>query len=202
MNWNQANEWEREWHGNCANSYNEETKQYIYAHHMGLDRYKTSRYGQVGWDFGEQAILDVGGGPYSLLLKAKAARMTVVDPCRYPEWVAVRYAGCGIDFLNIKAESMDFDQPFDEVLLYNCLQHTEDPEAIINKIWQNAKTIRVFEWINEPISQGHIHTLTREDLDKWLGAEGTVHELNQNPCIGTAYTGIFAGMYWSQDDEG
>lgn len=199
QNWIEANEWERQWHGSCANSYNEETKQYIYAHHMGLDKYATNNFGQRGWDFGDQSILDVGSGPYSILLKSKAARMVAIDPCQYPEWISVRYAACGIDFINIKAEMMAFDEGFDECLIYNCLQHTEDPEKILERAWLHSKMIRVFEWIDEPISDGHIHTLTERDLNKWLNGEGRVLDLNQNPCIGRAYVGIFPGMYWQSD---
>src|SRR5439155_19676593 len=42
MTWTEANKWECEWHGDCANSYNEETKQFIYAKLMGLDTYATN----------------------------------------------------------------------------------------------------------------------------------------------------------------
>lgn len=38
--WAQAQEWERDWHGNCANSFHEEQKQYVYAQRMGLDEFK------------------------------------------------------------------------------------------------------------------------------------------------------------------
>jgi len=36
MVWQDDNEWERNWWGNCINTYWEETKQCIYASKMGL----------------------------------------------------------------------------------------------------------------------------------------------------------------------
>jgi hypothetical protein len=196
--WIQANQWERQWHGNCANSYNEETKQYIYAHHMGLDQYATNYYGQRGWDFGDQIVADIGCGPYSILLKSKARIKISIDPCPYPEWVKMRYSAADVLFKNSKAEDMEFDDIIDECIIYNCLQHTEDPELIIKKAKQFSKLIRLFEWIDEPVSDGHIHTLTEEKLNAWLQGQGKVIHLDQNPCVGLAYAGIFPGDHYQQ----
>jgi hypothetical protein len=201
MNWIEANEWERQWHGNCVNSYNEETKQYIYARLMGLDQYATNYYGQRGWDFGDKTILDIGCGPYSLLLKSKALKRVAVDPCAYPDWIKSRYNECGIAFMNIKAEDMAFTHLFDECIIYNCLQHTEDPELIIKKALEYAAIVRIFEWIDEPVSDGHIHVLTEEKLNAWLSGEGKVIDLNQNPCVGRAYFGIFKGNNFQKHSE-
>lgn len=193
MTWEDANNWERDWHGTCANSYNEETKQYIYARLMGLSVYAVNHYGQRGWDFGNRSVLDVGCGPYSILLKSMARKMVAIDPCQFPEWIYVRYAGCNIDFMNIKAESMSFDEIFDECLLYNCLQHTEEPAQIIANMRKYARVIRVFEWIDEPISDGHIHVLTEQSLNMAFNGEGRIVQLNDGPCVGRAYHGIFPG---------
>lgn len=194
--WEQANKWEREWHGSCANSYNEETKQYIYARYMGLDHYAFNYYGQRGWNFGSKSILDIGGGPYSILLKSKSTgSLAVVDPCPYPSWVKMRYQQCGILFLNIMAEKLTpplYD--VDEILIYNCLQHTEDPELIIKNALKFAKIVRIFEWIDEPVSPGHLHMLTEENLNAWLCGEGRVKQLNEGPCVGKAFFGIFKGI--------
>jgi 2-polyprenyl-3-methyl-5-hydroxy-6-metoxy-1,4-benzoquinol methylase len=197
--WEQANQWERQWHGDCANSYNEETKQYIYARLMGLDKYAVNYYGQRGWDFGDQSVLDIGCGPYSILLKSKATLKVGVDPCPYPEWVKMRYKECGVEFYNIKGEEINCFNNFDECLIYNCLQHTEDPQKILQKAWENSKVIRIFEWINEPVSDGHIHVLTEEKLNAWLSGEGKVIDLNQDPCVGRAYYGIFPGLHYNQN---
>ena len=195
--WKEAQDWELDWHINQQfNTFNEELKQYTYAALMGLGVYASNHYGINGLDFGDKSILDVGGGEVSMLLKSKAKRRVVVDPLPYPKWVKMRYKEAGIQFLNIKAEEMDFDEVFDEAIIYNCLQHTEDPELIIKKMIQYSKLVRIFEWIDEPISPGHIHILTEEKLNEWLMGEGKVVTLNQNPCVGKCYFGIFKGYHY------
>lgn len=197
--WQQANEWERQWHGDCANTHNEETKQYIYARYMVLDEYLTDFYGRKGWDFGDKTILDCGSGPCSILLKSKAAYRFCIDPCNFPDWVLWRYAECGIVFINEQAEnSRAFTEGrvFDEILLYNCLQHTDNPEKIISNLLATSKIIRVFEWIDTGVSDGHLHNLTQEKMDAWLGAEGKVAYINEYPVVGRAYYGIFKGEHY------
>jgi 2-polyprenyl-3-methyl-5-hydroxy-6-metoxy-1,4-benzoquinol methylase len=195
--WEEAQTWEKEWHDKQQfNTYNEETKQYIYASLMGLNQYKTNYYGIVGWDFGEQSVLDVGGGESSILLKSNASKKVVVDPLDYPNWVKMRYAEARINFQNIKAEKINFSETFDIGLLYNCLQHTEYPNIIANKMRKYCKVIHVFEWINEGVSDGHIHNLTEGKLNEWFGGEGKTGALNQYPCIGQYYCGVFKGEYY------
>jgi 2-polyprenyl-3-methyl-5-hydroxy-6-metoxy-1,4-benzoquinol methylase len=191
--WQEANKWELDWHGDCINSYNEETKQYIYAQYLGLNQYATNYYGQRGWDFGDKKILDMGCGPYSLLLKSKALLKMGVDPCPYPKWVGMRYDEADVRILQLKGEDLNIDITFDEVLLYNCLQHTEDPAKICKNILKRAKIVRVFEWVDTGTADGHIQDLTEEKLNMWLEGEGKVEYINQYPVVGKAYYGIFKG---------
>jgi len=186
MTWQDHQQWEAEWHmhnNNCANSYNEETKQYNYAHKMGLDRFITNWFGAKGWDFGDNLVLDVGGGPYSLLLKSKAKKMVIVDPCTYPNWTQVRYKECGIEVIKKKAEDMDFNYHFDIILCYNVLQHTENPELICKKMLEYGATIYFFDWVGVGNTPGHPQVLEAEKLDMWLNGKGTVE--------GNAYFGVF-----------
>ena len=193
--WDKAQEWESKWHGNCANTYNEETKQYIYAEYMGLNEFATNWYGRRGWNFGSRSVIDIGGGPCSMLLKSEAKERFVVDPCLYPAWVRARYEDTRIRYLRMKAE--DFlekifvKEKVDLALIYNVLQHTEDPEKIIANARRIANEIRIFEWIDTPINEGHIHTLTSENLDRWLGGKGKSQFINRSPVVGKAYYGIF-----------
>ena len=192
--WNKAQEWESKWHGNCANTYNEETKQYIYAQYMGLDEFKTNWYGRRGWDFGNRSVIDIGGGPCSILLKSDANYRVVVDPCNFPDWVHSRYIQIGVVFFNIKAEDINqlrFQEPLNIALIYNVLQHTENPEKIIANARKIANEIMIFEWVDTPINEGHIHTLTQAKLDEWLGGHGKCEFINRNPVVGKAYYGIF-----------
>ena len=83
---------------------------------------------------------------------------------------------------------------YDEVWLYNVLQHTQDPEKIIRNAQRAGRIIRIFEWIETRISinEGHPHSFTEQQLNEWLGGEGKVETLNgQANCWGKCYYGIF-----------
>jgi hypothetical protein len=194
--WEEAQTWEKEWHGNCVNSYNEETKQYIYTTLMGLDVYKTNYFGQIGWDFGDKNIIDVGCGPYSILMKSNAKLKVGVDPCDYPKWVKMRYEASDVKFLQIPAEELKIKYVFDEALIYNCLQHTIHPKKIIENVLACSKIVRIFEWVEQGISDGHIHDLHADELDEWLGGSGKTEYINIGPCVGMAYWGVFKGRHY------
>ena len=96
--------------------------------------------------------------------------------------------------MNIKAEDYNPKlMEFDEAWIYNCLQHTDDPKKIVKKIRASSKIIRVFEWVETGTAPGHIHNLTKKNLDKWFGGEGKVELINENGCYGTCYYGVFKG---------
>lgn len=186
MTWKDHQQWEAEWHmhnNNCANSYNEETKQYNYASKMGLNKYLANWFGAKSFDFGENTVIDVGAGPYSLLLKSKAKRMVALDPCTYPHWTEVRYAECGVDLVKAEAETVEFSERFDIALCYNVLQHVKDPAQICENMRRFAKVIYFFDWIGVGGTAGHPHILEAEKLDLWLGGKGTVE--------GNSYFGVF-----------
>ena len=56
-------EFEKEYWGNCANTFDEDQKHYVYAKFMELPRMHYS------FDAKGKRILDIGGGPSSMLLK-------------------------------------------------------------------------------------------------------------------------------------
>lgn len=195
--WEEAQKWEAEWHDTCINSYNEETKQYIYTRFMGLDEYKVNYYGQIGWDFGEKSVLDVGCGPYSILMKSKGKVKHGIDPCDYPQWVYERYKCADVLLHKIPAE--DFTSPsiiYDEALIYNCLQHVIDPKKIIDNVLACSKLVRIFEWVDNGISDGHLHDLHADELDEWLGGTGKSNYIEIGPCVGKAYWGVFKGKHY------
>ena len=182
--WEVAQRWEQSWwERNTAeftNTLGEEMKQLGYAEVMGLDIDKTDGRWIEG---GNKSILDIGGGPTSLLLKVRGAkRRVVIDSMKLPDWVIQRYKGAGIDYCNMMAEDAEPDNWdkgfFDEVWFYNLLQHTDNPEKIVKNALSLAKRIRVFEWINTIKNIGHPHILTVTKLNEWFGAEGTVGEFN------------------------
>ena len=192
VSWHEHQKWEKEWHDNCINSYFEETKQIIYAKKMGLvaisDRGKFPSYDVKG-----KSILDIGGGAYSILLKCiNVKEAAIVDPCNYPDWIYARYKVLGIEVLKMMAEDLKGGSSFDEVWIYNCLQHTKDPKKIIENAKRQAKTIRIFEWVKHGVSIGHPQNLHAADLNEWLGGVGTVEEIYYaNSHLGHGYFGVF-----------
>jgi hypothetical protein len=181
---------ESKYWGNCCNTFDEDQKHYVYARYMGLK--------QVGYSFDVEGktIIDIGGGPTSMLLKTInlgnpnfTGCGLVVDPLEYPKWTYDRYAAKGIDCLVFRGEDV-IEEGFDECWIYNCLQHTDDPELIIKNALKSAKTLRLFEWIDIPAHEGHPVELTRENLNKWIGKAGYTLRLAESGCYGIAYYNV------------
>ncbi len=178
---------EANWWGDCANTYAEECKQLAYARMMGLD--PGAWFGGVPWpsyDMQGRSVLDIGGGPVSMLLKCvNLGEAVVVDPCHYPDWTLDRYEEHGVEVMRLTAEEFFEDIPqgmtddFDEAWLYNVLQHTIDPEVIVHGMMERARTVRIFEWVDTAVTPGHPHVLRAEDLERWVGAKGTIEVLDE-----------------------
>ncbi len=185
-----THDFERDFWSNCCNSYNEETKQLLYLKLMGFHPTPTWR---TPWSFdGDgKSYIDIGGGPVSVLLKfenRKRGGSFVVDPGDYPNWVAARYGAADIMFLHARGEDIVDASTFDVALIYNCLQHTEDPERIIANAKACSKQLKMFEWIDTPPHEGHPQTLTEALLSSWSGQIGRVVTLNgENECYGRAW---------------
>lgn len=198
--WANELEWERNWHGNCVNSYNEETKQFVYAKKMGLKFYSDDKT-PYNLDLKDLNVLDIGGGPYSILLKSSNFKTAIVaDPCAYPDWVRARYKIANIEYLNMMGEALDaldYLKP-DMTIIYNVLQHVSEPEKIIKNAINISSEIRIFEWIEKGISKGHPNNLTKYDLDNWLGGTGKTEDLSENGCFGKCYYGIFKGKNYTK----
>lgn len=197
MDWNNDNQWEKNWWGNCANTYWEESKQRVYAAKMGLKAEMGNGKFPV-YDLSGKSVLDIGGGPVSILLKCvNFSEATVIDPCDYPKWVKQRYDSCKINYLKLPGENF---VPWinDEVWIYNVLQHVQDPKAIIDNARNSAKIIRIFEWIDTYVAPGHPHVLTEEKLNEWFGGDGHIEELNETGCHGRAYYGLFKGSNYEK----
>lgn len=193
-NWKKAQDYESNWWSDCTNTLNEEIKQQTYAKYMGLNRV-TSESGYP-YDISGKSIIDIGGGPVSLLLKTiNRGTCWVVDPVKYPDWVMERYKVASIHYSQGPGENINLIKTilnFDEAWCYNTLQHVQDPGKIIENIRKIAKRLRIFEWIDTKTNVGHPHMLTEEKLNNWIGKPGIVINLDgENNCFGKAYYGIF-----------
>ncbi len=168
--------------GDCTNTYAEEMKQYMYGEYMGLEI-------RHHWFMAPRPrILDVGGGPVSMLLKTWGLKEGLVwDPLPYPSWTDERYKAKNIRVRRAYGEDLD-ESGWDEVWMYNCLQHTTDPAKIIRNCLRAGRVFRIFEWIDIPAYEGHPQMLTKPLLDEWIGIDGkTAQFVNQVECTGRAY---------------
>lgn len=184
-------DFEKTFWGDCTNTFDEEVKHRVYAKHMCL----VQEDGRPFQSFGVK-ILDIGGGPVSMLLKMPdlSKECAVVDPLGYPGWVIARYAAKGIRYIQSKGEDITWMEAdsYNEVWIYNCLQHVDDPEAIIRNAFKVAPVLRIFEWINFPAYEGHPQALTKELLEAWIGSPGEVKTFaGENGCYGDAFYGKF-----------
>jgi hypothetical protein len=176
---------EKEFWGDCTNTFREDQKHFVYAKYMGLDARDTF------FDAHGKSVLDIGGGPTSMLLKCtNLLKGKVVDPITYPHWTLERYKYKDIEVLVDCAENIN-ETGWDEVWIYNCLQHTIDPQKIIDNAKKAASILRIVEWIDIPPHDGHPHELTKEKLDAWIGQEGATTELAESGCYGKIYYGCF-----------
>ena len=200
----EAQAWEAEWWASCNfSTFGEEAKQLTYANLMGLVNEPREGKWPV-YDLAGKSVIDLGGGPVSMLLKTvNGGALTVVDPCPYPEWVGARYEAAGIVRYEQCAEGFDRDGGYDEAWLYNVLQHVESPRAVVETARRCARVVRVFEWVETETNVGHPHSLHASDLNDWLGGTGTVGMVNENGAVGLAYWGVFpVGVGAASDPRG
>ncbi len=186
----EKDEFESAFWGNCCNTYGEETKQFVYAKRMGLELSGDWR-SSFNIDMRGATVVDIGGGPVSLLLKCLNVEGTVCDPLSYPAWVTHRYEAANINHTHMRGEDLRLDNDYDEIWIYNVLQHVDDPAQIIKNAHKAGSLIRLFEWIDFPPHPGHPHMLTEEFLTKALGSEGQTEYLNEYGCVGRCFYGEF-----------
>lgn len=181
--------------GDCLNTHHEEGKQFIAASRMGLYAITNCAYPPT-YDIGGRNVLDIGGGPVSLLLKCinRGSKCAVVDPllAETPSWVFARYFHANIEVIPNRAEALiDRVGWYDEAWLYNVLQHVDDPAQIVRNALISAKYVRIFDWLDVPPYPGHPNELHRDDLDNWFGGRGYVSDINENGAVGKGYYGVF-----------
>jgi 2-polyprenyl-3-methyl-5-hydroxy-6-metoxy-1,4-benzoquinol methylase len=168
--WEQAQSWEKEWWLADTNGRwsREGQKQLVYASLMGMPS---------DLNFQGKHLLDLGCGPVSLLHRARFASAIAVDPIDFGDEEA--YAHRRIARIYGRAEDYAVDEMFDEVWLYNVLQHVENPTQVLT-VAKNALrptgALRIFEWINTPPCPGHLHELRLPLFEEALPASEWVRE--------------------------
>ena len=184
-------EYQTQYYGDCNNTFREEEKHFVYGKLMGLQ--------QSGDRFilPNIRVLDIGGGPVSLLLKCDGlTKGRILDPIDFPDWTKDRYKSRGIDVTVGNGEDHVFEG-YDEVWIYNMLGLVDDPNKLVENAFKSANTVRVFEWIT--LEKDRIRKQFTEDELNVLFAvtesdNGKIVELKQKGCFGTAYYGVFKGI--------
>lgn len=182
-------DYEKQYWNTCVNTFVEDQKHYVYAKYMGLpqEHFSFNVFGK--------RILDIGGGPSSILLKCiNLKEGLVIDPIDFPQWTKDRYKMHNVSVKVDYGENV-LEKDWDEVWIYNCLQHTHDPKKIIRNALDAGKIVRIFEWIDIPAHEGHPHELTKDFLidcfhnsvNKGYG----VVDLAESGCFGKAFFGVF-----------
>lgn len=163
--WQDAIKWEAQWWGETPNERwaSEVEKQKTYARLMGLPH---------DLNMGIKNIMDIGCGPTSMLLRATHGDDSVgIDPLPISKAMKKRYKDHKIKFFNVKGEDLYENGngtnalrgvEFDEVWMYNCLQHVENPVRVLLNMSTAAKMVRIFEWINMGVCSGHPNNLTED----------------------------------------
>lgn len=202
--WEDHQAWEQAWWKDCTNTFAEESKQITYMHRVGYvvvpdnvpDGPIPWRDGWPWYDLAGRNVVDLGGGPVSPLLKCRnrGPLCDVVDPCEYPDWTRHRYGLVGIASCREKAETFTSMIGYDEAWILNCLQHVDDPVAVLENARTLAPIIRLFEWVDVPPCPGHPHTITAELIDRVLGerVQGAAREwIEENGAQGWATYGVW-----------
>ena len=159
--WDRAQQFERDWWGTEPRPHWDEevAKQETYARFMGLPS---------DLNMGTRTILDVGCGPVSMLLRATHGGGLGVDPLSMSEETKAKYAAANVALHHGKAEDFEPADHFDEGWMYNCLQHVDEPDKVMAMLLRSVDSVRIFEWVDMPVYEGHPHTLKVEQFERWL----------------------------------
>ena len=196
--WNEVQKHEADYWGDCLGmrAWGEFVKQEMYAREMGLRKEYGTSVGEL--DMQGKSVLDIGGGPMSMTLRCiNAGKLTVVDPCGWPASVHRRYRNYGIEFIRAAGEDLPVLDlhGYDEVWLYNVLQHVQDPAKVLATIVNLGRVLRIFEWLWIPADECHPHVLTPDMILNGLNGcrivTVTMPHLKEYWSNATALAGVF-----------
>lgn len=130
----------------------------------GLSRY--NEYFRVfGSYFSKESILDVGGGAFPIACWIKdCERLVAVDPLN-TEFAAKGFErNTGVEYIDGMAEELPFaDSSFDQVLLFNMLDHLDDWKAAVREAVRVARSsVLVHVHIDGPFAADGMHKVLRE----------------------------------------
>lgn len=116
------------------------------------------------------------------------------------------------EFFDYEAGSVK-PKRFDEVWIYNVLQHVHDPRQVLENVWKLAADggrVRLFEYLDVGTDKLHLHTITREAIESWLAwcereSPGRVHTgcvYGKTPWDNTRYVACVVTKKGTDDGTG
>lgn len=188
--WEENQVWEKEWWKSegrtILETSSELSKQNVYADILGL------KIEDNFIDLKNKSVIDLGCGPVSLLLRSKNFSFAyAVEPNDYGDVVNKKYIEKNINLIKSPIENLKKEQlkeKFDELWMYNVLEHVISPKECLEKILELCPSkIRIFEWLDIPPHQGHPFLLTEELFVKNLNLtteEYEINNINKDGCVG------------------
>lgn len=122
------------------------------------------------------SVIDIGCGPLSMLLRFPCvySKSAALDPMDYTYInMEKQYSKLGIKRLIKKGEDLTPEDGFWDIsLMYNCLQHVQDPVKIIHNCLNVSDKLLIFEWTKTPKCPGHPHEISKELIEHAVGSKG------------------------------
>lgn len=156
--WQLAQKWELMWATQEEQKSMRETYSKIYMQLFGYDIEK---------DFQGKTILEIGCGMFPTALWATGKKKaTVVDPLTKQFSMDVHHYWNDNNIFAVpeKFEYWNRTEFFDEVWLFNVLQHVFDPELLLERLKGSGSNVRVFECVDVPADDKHHPHMITLDL--------------------------------------
>ncbi|HXE60752.1 MAG TPA: hypothetical protein VN607_08585, partial [Gemmatimonadaceae bacterium] len=146
------------------------------------------------------SILEIGAGPQGLLTRYGAgARKVAVEPLALTFADVDGYARAGATLCQMPIErwhALNRGEHFQEVWMTNVLQHVIHPGLVLWIAAAHAlERIRIFEWVDEPVSIVHLHSLRSAEIDEGLHPFRAVHRTEGIDESASHRQAFVAGVY-------
>lgn len=144
----------------------------------------------------DKSILEIGPALFSVGLYIDCKKFSCIEPLfeKFPNEIKKLYENKNIKVFTDPAEEFLHYSNFDEIWIFNLLQHVVNPELILSKCKESNKTLRIFEPINTPTDSMHPHSLSvkffRDILGESFGevySGGSLSNFHSADCIYGTY---------------
>lgn len=150
-------------------------------------------------------VAEFGCGPGGMILETPlaAAGSYAIDPLTFLPDDEARFAKAGMQRVVMPGEHVPIEMTFEEAWVCNCLQHTLDPDAVMQVAARASQAVRVFEWMGVKTDHLHLHTLTEGRITGPLVQAGFVcvgetrgERAKRHPSYGDEWRQAFYAGVW------